>query len=157
MADTHNHLEQLTEENNIRAKSRNYARLFLSNNYKDEYKELAEAYCKNRGVLAIRSHGENGVPIVDERTGQVFEPTQIILTEEEKKHKARVRTDASTYARTFLVNKYKEEYLELAEAYCKNRGIKLYKRKMEILVDERELMECEDKNFRVVEMENSDA
>lgn len=125
-----------TEENNIRAKSRDYARLFLANKYKNEYRELANAYCRNRGVSPLRGKSD-----IDERTGQVSEELSTLLTEEEKKRRANVRANSTTYAKTFLVNKYKEEYFELAEAYCRNRGTTLHAvRKIDFLVDERELV-----------------
>ena len=34
-----------------------------------------------------------------------------------------IRGDAASYAKQFLVNKYREEYAELYSAYCRNRGI----------------------------------
>ncbi len=126
----------------IRTNSREYARLFISNKYKDEYRELCDAYSENRGVFGIRGRGIDATDIVDERTGQMYVPTPYKeFDEKEKKRRAKVRADASTYARTFLTNKYKKEYVELCEAYCKNRGIEYYKSQFRgSLVDERELL-----------------
>ena len=50
-----------------------------------------------------------------------------------------IRGDAASYAKQFLVNKYREEYAELYSAYCRNRGI-LTKRNRKPVIDERELV-----------------
>jgi hypothetical protein len=34
-----------------------------------------------------------------------------------------IRAKATTYAKTFLAHKYQEEYQELYDAYCRNRGV----------------------------------
>ncbi len=135
-------LVKTINEPKIRTNSREYARLFIANKYKDEYRELCDAYSENRGVFGIRGRGTDATDVVDERTGQIYEPTPYKeFTEKEKKRRAKVRADASTYARTFLVHKYRKEWLELCEAYCKNRGIRYYKSEFRgSLVDERELL-----------------
>ena len=50
-----------------------------------------------------------------------------------------IRGAAASYAKQFLVNKYREEYAELYSAYCRNRGI-LTKRNRKPVIDERELV-----------------
>lgn len=51
----------------------------------------------------------------------------------------RARVRAAEYARTFLANKYEDEYQELYRAYLINRGIDVRSKKN--LVDERELLD----------------
>ena len=51
-----------------------------------------------------------------------------------------IRGDAASYAKQFLVNKYREEYAELYSAYCRNRGIST-RGKSKPMVDERELLD----------------
>jgi hypothetical protein len=51
-----------------------------------------------------------------------------------KKHGA-----AASYAKQFLVNKYREEYAELYSAYCRNRGLGT-RAKPKAMIDERELV-----------------
>ena len=50
-----------------------------------------------------------------------------------------IRGAAASYAKQFLVNKYREEYAELYSAYCRNRGLGT-RNKPTPLVDERELV-----------------
>jgi hypothetical protein len=52
------------EVRSVRNKATEYAKVFLSNKYHEEYTELYQAYCKNRGVNTSNSHR---VPPVDER------------------------------------------------------------------------------------------
>lgn len=47
----------------------------------------------------------------------------------------KIRTEASKYAKAFLVNKYKKEYQELYDAYITNRGLE--PRRSKQFVDER--------------------
>ena len=47
----------------------------------------------------------------------------------------RIRVQAASYAKTFLANKYHDEYQELYNAFLNNRGIST--RKTKVLVDER--------------------
>ena len=47
-----------------------------------------------------------------------------------------IRALAATYAKTFLANKYHEEYTELYRAYLTNRGVPI---RTSTVVDEREL------------------
>lgn len=54
------------------------------------------------------------------------------------KESMRIRGLAASYARQFLVMKYKEEYIELYNAYLKNRGIR--NRRIRTLVDERTVL-----------------
>jgi len=54
------------------------------------------------------------------------------------KESIRIRGLAAKYARQFLVQKYKEEYTELYNAYLKNRGIQ--NRRTRTLVDERTVL-----------------
>ena len=51
----------------------------------------------------------------------------------------KIRNAAAAYARLFLANKYREEYVELYSAYYKNRGLGTRK-KPRTMVDERELV-----------------
>jgi uncharacterized protein (UPF0305 family) len=53
---------------------------------------------------------------------------------------AKIRNQATEYARRFLAQKYREEYGELYSAYCRNRGI-LTKRNRKPVIDERELLD----------------
>ena len=50
-----------------------------------------------------------------------------------------IRGAAASYAKQFLVNKYREEYAELYSAYCRNRGLGT-RNKPTPMVDERELV-----------------
>jgi len=50
-----------------------------------------------------------------------------------------IRGAAASYAKQFLVNKYREEYAELYSAYCRNRGLGT-RNKPRPMVDERELV-----------------
>ena len=52
-----------------------------------------------------------------------------------KEEVLRTRIRAAEYARTFLANKYDEEYQELYRAYLINRGIEVRSKKN--LIDER--------------------
>ena len=52
---------------------------------------------------------------------------------------AKIRNQATEYAKRFLAQKYREEYSELYSAYCRNRGI-LTKRNRKLVIDERELV-----------------
>ena len=47
----------------------------------------------------------------------------------------RIRAQAASYAKTFLANKYHDEYQELYNTFLNNRGIST--RKTKVLVDER--------------------
>ena len=47
----------------------------------------------------------------------------------------RIRVQAASYAKTFLANKYHDEYQELYNAFLNNRGIST--RKTKVLIDER--------------------
>lgn len=47
----------------------------------------------------------------------------------------KIRVQAASYAKTFLANKYHDEYQELYNAFLSNRGIST--RKAKVLVDER--------------------
>ena len=47
----------------------------------------------------------------------------------------KIRVQAASYAKTFLANKYHDEYQELYNAFLSNRGIST--RKNKVLVDER--------------------
>lgn len=47
----------------------------------------------------------------------------------------RIRVQAASYAKTFLANKYHDEYKELYNAFLSNRGIST--RNSKVLVDER--------------------
>jgi uncharacterized protein (UPF0305 family) len=47
----------------------------------------------------------------------------------------KIRVQAASYAKTFLANKYHDEYQELYNAFLTNRGIST--RKAKVLVDER--------------------
>jgi hypothetical protein len=49
-----------------------------------------------------------------------------------------IKTAASDYAKRFLGRKYHEEYTELYQAYCHNRGVDT--RKTSALIDERLLV-----------------
>jgi len=48
-----------------------------------------------------------------------------------------IRALAATYAKTFLANKYHEEYSELYRAYLTNRGVPI---RTSTVVDERQLL-----------------
>jgi hypothetical protein len=48
-----------------------------------------------------------------------------------------IRALAATYAKTFLANKYHEEYTELYRAYLTNRGVPI---RTSTVVDERQLL-----------------
>jgi hypothetical protein len=61
----------------------------------------------------------------------------VLMTPEEIRS---VRNKASEYAKTFLVNKYYDEYTELYQAYCVNRGLKVSKGRKIPPVDERLLV-----------------
>jgi hypothetical protein len=50
-----------------------------------------------------------------------------------------IRSAAASYAKQFLVNKYREEYAELYSAYCRNRGLGT-RNKPTAMIDERELV-----------------
>jgi hypothetical protein len=50
-----------------------------------------------------------------------------------------IRTSAASYAKQFLARKYREEYIELYSAYCKNRGLTT-RANRKPMVDERELV-----------------
>lgn len=50
----------------------------------------------------------------------------------------KIRVQAASYAKTFLANKYHDEYQELYNAFLTNRGINT--RKTKVLVDERLLV-----------------
>lgn len=52
-----------------------------------------------------------------------------------KEEVLRIRARAAEYARTFLANKYDEEYQQLYRAYLVNRGIEVRSKKN--LIDER--------------------
>jgi hypothetical protein len=52
-----------------------------------------------------------------------------------------IKTAASDYAKRFLSRKYHEEYTELYEAYCRNRGVET--KSTFALVDERLLVKEE--------------
>jgi len=56
------------------------------------------------------------------------------------KEVAKIRGLAMTYAKMFLMHKYKEEYDELYNAYLKNRGLSTRKFR-EPLIDERTVSE----------------
>ena len=47
----------------------------------------------------------------------------------------KIRAQAAGYAKTFLANKYYEEYKELYDAYLINRGVST--RRSKVLTDER--------------------
>lgn len=47
----------------------------------------------------------------------------------------KIRVQAASYAKTFLANKYHDEYQELYNAFLSNRGVNT--RKNKVLVDER--------------------
>ena len=47
----------------------------------------------------------------------------------------KIRVQAASYAKTFLANKYHDEYQELYNAFLSNRGVST--RKNKVLVDER--------------------
>lgn len=47
----------------------------------------------------------------------------------------KIRVQAASYAKTFLANKYHDEYQELYNAFLTNRGVST--RKTKVLVDER--------------------
>lgn len=47
----------------------------------------------------------------------------------------KIRVQAASYAKTFLANKYHNEYQELYNAFLSNRGIST--RKNKVLIDER--------------------
>lgn len=47
----------------------------------------------------------------------------------------KIRVQAASYAKTFLANKYHDEYQELYNAFLFNRGVST--RKNKVLVDER--------------------
>ncbi len=51
---------------------------------------------------------------------------------------ARIKTAAAKYAQRFLGRKYHQEYTELYQAYCRNRGVDT--RETLSLVDERLLV-----------------
>jgi hypothetical protein len=51
-----------------------------------------------------------------------------------------IRNKAGEYAKTFLLNKYYDEYSELYQAYCVNRGVKVSKGRKIPPVDERLLV-----------------
>ncbi len=51
---------------------------------------------------------------------------------------AKVKTAAAKYAQRFLGRKYHEEYVELYQAYCTNRGVET--RSTSSLIDERLLV-----------------
>ena len=51
----------------------------------------------------------------------------------------RIRAEGAQYAKQFLARKYRQEYRELYEAYCINRGLKP-KREGRPIIDERELV-----------------
>ena len=50
----------------------------------------------------------------------------------------KIRAQAASYAKTFLANKYRDEYDELYRAYLVNRGITT--RTSRNMVDEREMV-----------------
>ena len=52
---------------------------------------------------------------------------------------AKIRNQATEYAKRFLAQKYREEYGELYSAYCRNRGISTRGRSKP-MIDERELV-----------------
>ena len=47
----------------------------------------------------------------------------------------KIRVQAASYAKTFLANKYHDEYQELYNAFLSNRGVST--RKNKVIVDER--------------------
>jgi hypothetical protein len=51
-----------------------------------------------------------------------------------------VRNKATEYAKTFLSNKYYAEYIELYQAYCINRGVKVTQGRKLPPIDERLLV-----------------
>lgn len=51
-----------------------------------------------------------------------------------------VRNKATEYAKTFLSNKYYAEYIELYQAYCLNRGVKVTQGRKLPPIDERLLL-----------------
>ena len=48
-----------------------------------------------------------------------------------------VRNKATEYAKTYLSHKYYDEYIELYQAYCINRGVKVTKGRKVPPIDER--------------------
>jgi hypothetical protein len=50
----------------------------------------------------------------------------------------KIRAQAASYAKTFLANKYRDEYDELYRAYLVNRGVTT--RTSKNMVDEREMV-----------------
>jgi len=64
------------------------------------------------------------------------------MTELTAKEISVIKTAASDYAKRFLSRKYYEEYAELYQAYCTNRGVST--RNMSTLVDERLLVKADN-------------
>jgi hypothetical protein len=56
----------------------------------------------------------------------------------------KIRAQAASYAKTFLANKYRDEYDQLYKAYLVNRGIST--RTSKDMIDERELTTVEGEN-----------
>jgi len=54
----------------------------------------------------------------------------------------RIKVAASGYAKTFLAQKYSEEYSELYQAYLINRGVKVNRSPRATLRDEREILKA---------------
>jgi hypothetical protein len=61
------------------------------------------------------------------------------MSDKETETSTLIRAKAAQYARLFLAKKYREEYIELYSAYCKNRGLTT-RRNLKPMVDERELV-----------------
>ena len=55
-----------------------------------------------------------------------------------------IRNKATEYAKTYLSHKYYDEYIELYQAYCTNRGVKVTKGRKIPPVDERLLVKADN-------------
>ena len=64
---------------------------------------------------------------------------ELELLKQQKFNNVKIRGAAATYAKTFLAKKYRKEYLELYEAYLRNRGYTT--RNTTVIVDERTIGE----------------
>lgn len=63
----------------------------------------------------------------------------------------RIKVAGAAYAKRFLALKYSEEYVELYQAYLRNRGIKPRSSQRTPIVDEREIL----KERSIIEQEGN--
>ena len=58
----------------------------------------------------------------------------------------RIKVAGSAYAKTFLARKYRQEYVELYQAYLINRGVTPRQASNVELIDEREILKEKEGN-----------